>query len=271
MKTYVITLERNSERNKHIKRHIIERNLDHKIIPAVDGALLTDKDLQKSCNMEKVNKLRWWLTNGAIGCALSHLKAYEEFLSSHEKAAFIIEDDAVLPKNINELLAELEGSIQTDEIVLLYYTSFKPAKLTSYRSEELKNGGGLYYPMDIGQPITATAYVIGRGAALKLSETIKPIEVTADCWHHFYSRGAIQSLRVHYPSLVTTKNFKSSIDYLKNDSHLQTILSYINKYKIPFLYQFLNSRRKRRLNKMLNQFSFCDEVSPYIIQKAKNG
>ena len=261
MKTYVITLEKNSERSRHIRKHVKERKLDYSIIPAVDGSLLTEEELNKCCNMEKVNKLRWWLTNGAIGCALSHLKAYEIFLKTNDTSAFIIEDDALLPENINEILHEIENEIKSNEIILLYYTSFKLARISKIGKKKLSYGG-LYYPLDIKQPITATAYIVGRQTAENLKSSIKPIEVTADCWQHFYEKGTFSSLRLHYPSVVSTKNFKSSIDYLKEGSLIQTISSLINNYKIPFLYQLIKLKRKRKLNKMLNQFILDDAPSP---------
>jgi len=82
MKTYVITLERSKERGEYIKKHLKEHGLEHQIIHAVDGSLLSPDEIAMSCDMEAVNRLDWWLTKGAIGCALSHYKAYETFLES---------------------------------------------------------------------------------------------------------------------------------------------------------------------------------------------
>ncbi len=261
MKAYVITLKRFKQRNQYIKRHIVERNLDYKIIQAVDGSFLTEKDLEKLCNIEKVHKLRWWLTNGAIGCALSHLNAYKELITTDNKAAFIIEDDVILPKNINFILNELEKEIKSNEIILLYYASFKPAKLSVVGKEKILQGN-LYYPMDIKQIITASAYIIGKDAARNIIKTNRPIEVTADSWHYFYEKRAFDSLRLYFPRVVSTMNFKSSIDYLKNGSIKQILSSFIDEYKIPLLYQLIQYKRKRRLNKMIKNFSTTNKISP---------
>jgi glycosyl transferase family 25 len=115
--------------------------------------------------------------------------------------------------------------------------------------------------MDVDQPITAAAYMIGRQAAEGLLKANTPIAVAADSWRHFYSKNAFESLRVLFPSPISTKNFKSSIDYL-NPKSIKGILSeIINKYKVPLAYQYLNFRRNSELNKRLH-FSLSEEKSP---------
>jgi len=261
MNTYVITLERSKQRSNYIKKHAINRGLDFQIVPAIDGLLLKQIDIEKTCNVEIVNRHRYWLTNGAIGCALSHLKAYNEFLRTDRESAFIIEDDVLLPKNIKNILSEIDREIKTNEIILLYYVSFKPAFFSSKGKINLSEGG-LYYPIDINQPITAAAYIIGREAALNLSKMIIPIQVAADSWGYYYSKGAFNSMRVLFPSPILTKNFKSTIDYLKKGSLKQVVSEIINEYKIPIFYNILKFIRKRNLSKMLNHFTIIDDPSP---------
>lgn len=262
MLTYAISLKRAKERNQYIQSHLKELKLEHKIIDAVDGRQLTDEYIQSVCNMEEVNRVRYWLTNGAIGCALSHKKAYDEFLSTSSKIAFIVEDDAVLPKNIKEIQKEVESILQPFEVISLYYTSFNPALISKVGGIKIVSGGGLYYPMNLEQTICATAYFIGREAAKNLSDNIIPICVAADAWYHFYNNGYIKSFRVHFPMQVSTKNFKSSIDYIKEGTLRFRIANFIDKYKIPILSNILSYRRKKFLSKMLGHFRLTDEKSP---------
>lgn len=269
MKTYAISLKRVVERRNYILDHLSSLKLDYQLIDAVDGSQLTDEELQRSCDMKKVNQLRWWLSNGAIACAMSHQEAYKCFLKSDDKAAFIIEDDVVLPENIESLLGEIEKEIQDSEIILLYYTSFKPALFSAVNARMLTDGG-LYYPMDIAQPITAAAYVIGRQAANNLVKKFHPIRVTADCWGHFYNDDSFNSLRVHYPAKVSTKNFKSSIDYLQPGSWKSKFASFVNKHQVPIIYQYLQKKRKQRLNSMLGHFQLTEDDSPIDLKLNRN-
>jgi glycosyl transferase, family 25 len=264
MKTYAIALRRSKERYQYVQRHLKAHGLDYKVIDAVDGSKLTDRDLTAKCNMEEVNKLRWWLTNGAIGCALSHNACYEALVKSKDKAAFIVEDDVVLPADIKQILADIENEIDSNEVILLYFTSFGECKLSSIGKKDISNGS-LVFPIDLRQTITATAYVIGRDAAEGMIKVVNPVSVTADSWDYFYQKGAFKSFRVHYPSLVKITNFKSSIDYMPSASFTAKATKFVNEYKIPFAYQLLHFLRKRRLSKMLNHFSLTNERSPIWI------
>lgn len=261
MKTYVISLERETRRRKYITEHCKNLNIDYQIIEAVDGNLLTQQDLENTCDIETVTRLRHWLTNGAIGCALSHLKAYQEFLKTDDKFAFIIEDDAILPKNIKTILAEASSKIDTNEVVLLHYSSFKPAKLSNVNKISLSSSY-LCFPMDVNQPISAVAYIIGRQAASNLANNIIPIKVAADSWGYYYNKGFFDSFRVQFPMSVKKMSFKSSIDYLDKTSWQGKISTLVDKYKIPLLYQLFAFRRKQILNKKLGHFELTDERSP---------
>ncbi|HTB32181.1 MAG TPA: glycosyltransferase family 25 protein, partial [Bacteroidia bacterium] len=213
-------------------------------------------------DMEEVNKLRWWLTNGAIGCALSHYKAYEYIIENNLKYAFILEDDAVMPENTGQILQEIENKILDNEIILLYYASFSPCKLSTVGKVNLTKKESLVYPIDITQTITATAYIITNKAAKNMLDMIKPIRVAADSWYYYYDKGAFTSLRVLYPTAFNIKYYKSSIDYINTKSAKGMILHFINTYKIPLLFQLLRYRRGKRRGKMLNHFSLTNEESP---------
>lgn len=271
MKTYYISLDRSKERARHIQRHVDELQLNSCKISAVDGKLLTREDIVKVCNIEQVDKLRWWLTDGAIGCALSHKIAYKKFLETTDEAAFIIEDDVVLPKNIGEILALVSQEIKSNEVVLLYYTSFKPAEISSVGGVELSNlKSGLYFPMDLKQPITAAAYCIGREAAKGMLKANTPIALAADSWNDFYLKGAFSGLRLLYPSPIVTRNFKSSIDYFKKGSLKGRLSEVVNKYKVPIVYQYVKKRRADTLDSMLGHFTLVNKESPLFSNTSVN-
>jgi glycosyl transferase family 25 len=263
MKTYAIALRRSKERYNYIQNHLKQTGLDYRIIDAIDGSKFTTQDLEANCDMNEVNKLRWWLTNGAIGCALSHYACYEAIVKSKDKAGFVVEDDAVLPSYIGSILNDIEKNIDENEVVLLYYTSFGECKLSNIGRVDL-DYGSLVFPLDIKQTVTATAYVIGRNAAAGMLEAAKPISVCADSWHHFYNMGAFSSFRVLYPSVVKVTNFKSSLDYIRANSITGRVTQLINEYKLPIAYQILHYLRKQRLNRMLNNSSFTNESSPIL-------
>lgn len=56
MKTYVINLLRAEARRKYIVNHLKSLNIDFKIINAVDGNTLTEKDIAQYTDTEKVKQ-----------------------------------------------------------------------------------------------------------------------------------------------------------------------------------------------------------------------
>lgn len=261
MKTFAISLASSLQRRSYIEHHLLQRGLDFELVEAVDGSKLTPKELDELCDMATVSRLRWWLTNGAIGCALSHREVYKKVVDQNLPYAFVVEDDVIVPKDINKLLNSLEQTIKPDSIVLLYYASFKLCKLSTH-GKEVVGDHSLLFPIDVDQAITATAYIIGQEAARKMVQLILPVQATADSWDHYYKRGAFKSLRYVYPMPVKTMHFKSSIDYMTSNSLKGTLSAFIDRYKIPPFFQLFKLLRKRRTDSMLNNFELSDKISP---------
>ncbi|MFN0118101.1 MAG: glycosyltransferase family 25 protein [Elusimicrobiota bacterium] len=261
MKTLAISLQRSKERRSYITQHLAEGDIDFEIIDAIDGAKLTEHEVELYCDVQKVKELGWWLTPGAIGCALSHLKAYRILVKNDLPYAFIVEDDVILPSNIKQILENIANNLKQSEIILLYYASFGDCKLSSIGSEEISNQK-LCYPMNIEQTITASAYIITNEAARNMIDSILPISVTADSWHYFYRKNAFSSFRCLFPLAIKTKHFKSSIDYIPADSLKAKIAILIDRYKIPPAFQLLKLIRKHRANRMNKRFTLTQESSP---------
>jgi glycosyl transferase family 25 len=123
-----------------------------------------------------------WLNPGAIGCALSHRRAYEEIRSSLDDVALVLEDDVTLPPWIAGLCARVGSEMEGREIVLLYFRAFGVCRFSARDAVDLSTATRLMYPIDAQQPITAAAYLISRAAARSLSEAIVPVRAAADSW-----------------------------------------------------------------------------------------
>lgn len=267
MKTLVISLERIKERRNYILEHSKEHGLDFVLIDAVDGTLLPDTEIVQMLDVDELKKYDWILKKGEIGCVLSHRKAYQYIIDNNLKSALIIEDDVVLPANINEIIRDIDHSLLENEVVLLYYGSFKPCRLSTVGKTDLHTNASLVYPIELTLS-TTVAYIISNTAAKNMLNTNKPILVPADRWWYFYHKECFSSIRVLYPSPLKIMNFKSTIDYLDKKSLKSTVSHFINKYKIPLLFQISTYLRTKRQDKILNQFRLTDEVSP-IYQELK--
>ena len=261
MKTFIISLERSKRRREFMVDQCNRLHVDYELFDAVDGQLLTEGEISHYCDINAVrNHSGYYASNGMLGCSISHYLVLNKMVEQNLEYAFIIEDDALLPKNINDILTELSHVIRKNEVISLFYTSHQIIKLSLKGAETLKSGK-LLYPINIQDVAAATAYVVHKEAAKGMIKFNSPIKTTSDAWHKFYSYGGIASFRCLYPPPVKLEYFKSSIDYVASGSMIGKITAVIDKYKIPALYQMLTFKRKQFI-KGLSKFELVNEASP---------
>lgn len=126
---------------------------------------------------------------GAIGCSLSHFKAWRQLLSSSAPAMIIFEDDSPVP-------ADLKARIEALMTVL-------PANwdIIQFQRTEFSNGASCK-PIPGEEPwhiclglMGSYAYMISRRGAQRMLEKAYPIELHMDAYMAFMSRvGAVRML-----------------------------------------------------------------------------
>lgn len=131
------------------------------------------------------------LTPGEVGCTLSHLSALEHFLKSDDQFAFILEDDAIFPENLDlkTLLHELESTPLPENLLF---------SLGGIQMKVCDKVRGKYCAFDfLGQKVLevvpdfyhrvnyAVAYVVDRKMAKTLLAYHQPIR-RADDWSYLY-------------------------------------------------------------------------------------
>lgn len=247
MKVFVISLKRAIDRRKFMTDQLDSKNLDYEIIDAVDFQQMTEADFNEKVNQEAVSRNRFF-TKGAQACALSHAKIYDQIVRQNIPYALILEDDTILPDNINALLSDLAIHIQKNEIISLsYYHRWDSSMSLSNKGKEHVSGDNyLYYPIDLHHIASAMAYIVTRQAAQNLLKTLKPISFAADCWGLHYENNTFSSFRCLYPQQLQPALFHTTIDY-PNNKFFSRIARYIRKYKMPGLYHLLLLKDKQTL------------------------
>ena len=109
---YLINLDRNEDRlESFIEQYSLSdlsMNQFHRI-PAVDGKtvelntdIITEKAFDEITQIEKTGyrTKHYQLTRGAIGCFMSHMKAFEYIANGDKEYGLIFEDDVVIDTNI---------------------------------------------------------------------------------------------------------------------------------------------------------------------------
>ena len=120
---------------------------------------------------------------GAVGCSLSHFKAWEFLKSSSAPALIIFEDDTFIPVDFKERITTLISELPAEWDMITFYN-------TAYE-------GGLHGcdPIASQQPwssctslMGAYAYMISRRGADRLLARAYPIEMHVDAYFSFMSR-----------------------------------------------------------------------------------
>lgn len=127
-KILYINLEHRTDRKDNVIKELDKINhLDKAVrIDAVNGRQLNLKTLSRDLITEQgINdalndkqKVYTYLTPGAIGCALSHKKAYEYIINNDLNSALIVEDDITIDKDFNKKLSIIYTKIPKDFDIL---------------------------------------------------------------------------------------------------------------------------------------------------------
>lgn len=120
---FIISAKEMSNRKKNSIKCFTRLGIQPCFIDAVMGKVLSQQELR---NLSHDNGL---LKVGAVGCALSHLKAYRQFLQSKEKCVYIFEDDAQLTDKFKELQPKIQEFMENQK---------EPTVLALYKFQGLK-------------------------------------------------------------------------------------------------------------------------------------
>lgn len=206
MKIYAVAVERFAIRYQYIVDHINSVSDSHVEVVGVDGYKI-DREKYSS-----------HFSQGQLGCALSHAKACHLIASGEDKCGLVIEDDVVLPSNIDSILADLEKIISEDEIIFLYNRNISRGRYSSCDQASFDQHHKLIYPLSMKDVRTAAAYVIGKKAAKKIYRFNNDVKVIADDWSQLYVHGCFLNPRLLHPNVVSMKGFPSTIGYSDTDS-----------------------------------------------------
>lgn len=245
MHLYVINLKEAIDRRKSIEKQLKELGLDFTVFEAIKGSSLSIDELEKLVDMQEVQKYPDWLTPNMLGAALSHLGVYKSFLNTNLDWALILEDDVLLNKDIKLLIDHI---IENENIyinhLILFYGVIHEGSLELSRNEISRTGSYSFHEVLSTSVGGAGAYIIHRSVAKKLVDSINKIKVAPDTWDYFKTLGAFTQINCIYPFAAKPGLFESTIGYVNKKSFSFKIKHFVEKYKVPLLYQLLRRNRK---------------------------
>lgn len=230
--SYLITLRPTHPKTNRKLEYLKKRGLEPNIITGIDGNKLPSHIL-------KTHVASYYATIGpksAVGCALSHFKAWRTFLQTDEPWAVVFEDDVILKKNFSKHVESALKNVPPD-FDLLYLGCFDSSffkhvftlmNLGNSRARKLDNG--IKVPK---VALAAHAYVVSRKGATLLLQLLdgKLFNHLDVCLQTLASSGSMNTFACT-PRLA----FQTSTDTLKNSSNVTTSHPIIVNYILSKLY-----------------------------------
>jgi len=263
MYAYIINLDRSQDRRAHMVAELKKTDMLHEFVSAVDGRNLDTSD-PTLVSLEEMSTRSKFPVNSAAS-VLSHIQCYERMIAAERDAALVLEDDAILPADINCLADSVATQLTGAEVALLSFNSGEPLKISREGAVDVVGDRMLALPIDALQPASAAAYVITREACERLIKFLLPIRTNADQFGLFYQEGAIDRLRCVVPLSVqnSAKFLSTQGSYSLGNGLKARLLWPIVKLELPLLHQILVHRRQR----IQNQWSQWEMVDMPFIER----
>lgn len=127
---YYINLDRRVDRNKNVIEQLKKHNLHATRVTAVDGTKLNNisNAIVTKNGIERMNKkLFVSLTNGGIGCAMSHRNIWLDIQKTKKNNCLILEDDITINDNFSSKLNFYLNNVPDDYDIL--FLGYHPSSL----------------------------------------------------------------------------------------------------------------------------------------------
>lgn len=227
--TYVISLKDELSRRESISIQLGNLRIPFSFVDAID--MRSNKNSHSFASLSKSSVLNRPITQGEIGCALTHIKTYQEFLLSSSEWALIIEDDALLKSLSSQKISNILSSIGANvDMVVLGYSKLEENHLNSfYIKEPIKKK---YSTNDIKIGLVwrnwtcgTVSYLINRAGAKKIlknfTENNRKIATIADDMLYFEKTCGVNIY--HVRPLLVIENFTTFTSSIEDDrSKLQS-------------------------------------------------
>ena len=190
---YVINMDSHPARWEKASFQLDRLGLEYERFPAVNGATLSQADLDRHVDWEATRRWKFNITLPEIGCYLSHFSLINQLAQSALKGAFVFEDDFVASDDLPTVVRVLsEAEFDRPLIVRLDSPSGQLAFPVYHRSPA--SGLKLFVPFRI--PPHTTAYYLNRAAAQTLAVNCSVFHMPIDCQYRHHWQTGVDVLMV---------------------------------------------------------------------------
>jgi glycosyl transferase family 25 len=248
MKTWkicLINLARSTDRLTACAKQLDAYSLPFDRIEAVNGDSLDSTIINNLYNFND-SSYHKHMTNGELGCYLSHVRAWQKIVDEQLDYAVILEDDILLQENI-------QGGLEAIEYIQQPWDIIKLAEVSAKRKVVHQIPVGDFSLVTYNKvPSRTCAQVVSLSGAKKLlaasSSINRPIDIELQYW--WECELSVFGLK---PYIVKANHDEvSEIDRNLNRNNVEQ--SFLKKVMISFYFLFKNKKElKKRLNKLNEQ------------------
>jgi len=233
--TFVINMRKDTQKRALIEQQLAEHpELSYQICEAIEGRKLSEKEQQTFFSPDFFSHYGRNASLPAAGCSASHTLVYRAFLATSETVVLVLEDDALLSKEM--CIWPLISLLDVDEprVVLLTPDFW-------YRKEQrVRDIKAPYQVYQISSGYMASGYLINRSAAQLLIESNTPVRYLADDWKAFEQLG----LKVYgvVPHLISFPDGMGEIGKSIRQAP-KSVYARLRAIAVQIYIQFLNSKK----------------------------
>lgn len=192
-----------------------------------------------------------FLSKGEVGCALSHKKVYEEFLSSNQKSIAIFEDDIIFLEECSteviQAIMDIVDTMTEPTVVALQKSVYHNEKKIDI-SEDIS----IYSSRNL---FCMHGYILNRAAAKNILKIQTPIRFEIDAFKFYYWLGELELFCLNKDLVVQSLELESNIGSIRYEVDNRTELKN-NAYKDLYYQLPLKEKLKaqiKRLNKAIHK------------------
>lgn len=178
MLALIISLQRCTDRRAKITKRLTELGIPWQIFDAIEGKSLSHSERRYNGTVRRLMYGKD-MTDGEIGCALSHIAVCKKIASDCLENVLILEDDAIIQDTLPETLNVLSATSSEWDLV-----RFLASPKVNRRTKLVVDlGGGMSLGRVYGTPGGAYGYVVNHKAAAKISALGDSIYMPIDTLH----------------------------------------------------------------------------------------
>lgn len=206
MKTYLVNLDHKVDRMEYMSGLLSNAGIEYERVSAVYGKDLSIEDRRKCFRpFHSFVACARRLTDGEIGCSLSHLKIYQKMVDENIQIALVLEDDIVIVDEFKEQINVCEKRMDATKPQVVVLSNFS----LTCPSDGFVGLERIHYAM------CTDGYIITLPAARIILECNLPVVVQADSWPRWEKRYGVE-LYAYWPKLLTQDNLRFGTDISTN-------------------------------------------------------